>query len=243
MARRLKTSEGTVRNDLKALAAEGQLTRVRGGAVLVDHNPPHSSAFAARCRVNRAAKQQIARRAAELVRNGDSILLDASTTVYHMAAFLQSCQGLTVITNGIEVARALAQNHSNTVILLGGVLDPDGISIRGSLSESLLKDLHIKTAFVSSYGFSLEAGLTEMDIHEAQLKTKMIASAESVVALMDASKFGKVTLTPFARVDQIAHIFTDRQLDPEWIERIKQIHVLLTVCHENAVVNAVPGPA
>jgi DeoR/GlpR family transcriptional regulator of sugar metabolism len=231
IAKRLKTSEGTVRNDLKALAAEGQVTRVRGGAVLVDDSQPHSSVFAARVQVNQAAKLQIASQAAKLIQDGDSILLDASSTVYGMARYLrQACRNLTVVTNGIEVARALAQNPSNTVILLGGVLDPAGISIKGALSEPLLKELHIKTAFVSCRGLTLDAGLTEMDLDEAQLKSKMIASAEWVVALVDSTKFGAVGLTPFARIEQLAHVFVDNGLSAHWIERLKQARVAFTLC-------------
>lgn len=232
LAKRLKISEGTVRNDLKALATEGQVTRVRGGAVLVDDSQPHGSVFAARVQVNQAAKTQIAAQAAKLIQNGDSIILDASSTVYGMARYLQASRNLTVVTNGIEVARALAHNPSNTVILLGGVLDPNGISIKGALSEPLLKELHIKTAFVSCRGLTLDAGLTEMDLHEAQLKSKMIASAASVVALVDASKFGAVGLTPFARIDQLSHVFVDSGLSPRWIEQLEQARVAFTLCEE-----------
>jgi ribose transport system substrate-binding protein len=240
IAEQLGVSQGTVRNDLNALASMGQLTRVRGGATVIDDTQLPHPAFATRAKVNAEAKQHIAGRAADLVRDGDSILFDASTTVYHMARYLQDCRNLTVVTNGIDVARALAQNPSNTVILLGGVLHPDGASVTGILSEQLLKDLHIKTAFVSCYGFSLDAGLTEIDIHEAQLKSKMIASAVSVVALIDSSKFGQVTLTPFARTEQIAHIFADSNLDPVWIERLKQTCVALTLCEESTVSTYAP---
>jgi DeoR/GlpR family transcriptional regulator of sugar metabolism/ABC-type sugar transport system substrate-binding protein len=243
IAKILGVSQGTVRNDLKALAAEKELTRVRGGAVLSDDHKAHSPAFVARARTNEAIKRRIARWAADLVEDNDSILLDASTSVYYMARFLKDCHRLTVITNGIEVARELAQNPSNTVILLGGVLRPDGTSITKVLSEQVLQDLHIKTAFVSCSGFLPDTGLTEVDIHEAQLKNKMIASASSVVALIDSSKFGKVDLTPFARTEQISHIFTDSSLDPHWIEQLEQMRVALTVCDEDTVSAFTPsGP-
>ncbi len=232
LANRLAVSEGTVRNDLDALAAEGRLVRVRGGANLIDVHEPGHPEFAARARVNQGPKRQIARRAAELVEDGDSLLLDASTTVYHLAEFLQDRHNLTVVTNGIEVARRLALDPSNTVILLGGVLRSDGMSVTGSLSEQLLRDLHIKTAFVSSSGFTPDKGLTEVDLGEVELKTHMIASAASVVALIDSSKFGKVDLTLYARTDKISRIFSDRGLDPVWIERMQRTPVLLTLCDE-----------
>jgi len=233
IAQLLDVSEGTIRNDLNALAKEGRLERVRGGGVPTDDHPAHSAAFASRFRVQESAKQRIARWASELVENGDTIVLDASTTVYCMAQFLQDRRNLTIVTNGIEVGRKLAQNPSNTVMLLGGVLRPDGTPVTDLVSEHFLRDLHIKMAFVSCAGFTPEAGLTEFDARDAQLKSQMIAAASSVVALIDSTKFGKVSLVPFARADQVSHIFTDSNLSDKWISRVQQARVVLTVCNEN----------
>lgn len=239
LAQALAVSEGTIRNDLSALADGGQLTRVRGGAVIAEDRAVSHPPFASRARVHALAKQHIARRAADLIEDGDAILLDASSTVYTMTRFLQDRHNLTVVTNGIEVARVLARDPSNTVIVVGGVLSTEGTSVTGLLNEQLLRNFHIKTAFVSCYGFSL-AGLTEIDIHEAQIKSRMIASAESVVALIDASKFGRVDLVPFARLDQIAHIFTDSSLPAEWIEQLRSFCVKLTICDANTTSTILP---
>ncbi len=235
VAKLLGVSEGTVRNDLRALAAEGQLKRVRGGAIIENAARSSSPAFAARARVQAQAKERMARWAADLVEDGDSILFDASTTVLYLARFLQDRRNLTVITNGVEIARTLAQNPSNTVILLGGVLGPDGVSVTGPISERVLENLHIKTAFLSATGIALDTGLYEVDIHEAQLKRKMIAAAGSVVALVDASKFGKIDLIPFAQLDQVSQIFVDDALGAEWIEQLRSTAVPFTVCAENSV--------
>jgi ribose transport system substrate-binding protein len=241
MADLLGVSEGTVRNDLRALAEGRQLTRVRGGAVAQTNYATRSAGFAARARVNEGAKQLIARWTADLIQDGDAILLDASSTVYHIAHFLQDRHNLTVITNGVEVAPLLARDPSNTVILLGGVLRPDGTSVTGLLSETLLRDLHVKTAFVSCSGFSVESGLTDVDIYEAQLKSKMLACADTVVALIDASKFGKVDFTPFARTDQVAHIFTDSTLAPAWIDAMRCTHTILTICDDQKAFSLNPA--
>jgi DeoR/GlpR family transcriptional regulator of sugar metabolism len=232
LAQRLGVSEGTIRNDLSALEDSGQLTRVRGGAVLKDSHRFVSSSFAARVHVNAEAKQWIAREAANTIEDGESILLDASTTVFAMVPHLQNCRNLTIVTNGIDVGLALAKNPSNTVILVGGVLRPDGTSVVGHLGQKILDDLHIKTAFVSCSGFSVQAGLTEVDIHEVQIKSEMIGSAERVVALVDSTKFGKVDLTSFASLQQISRIFTDRHLIPEFVEQLRHTRKDLTVCGE-----------
>ena len=226
----LSVSQGTVRNDLKALAENNQVTRVHGGAVLADDRPLSSPSFFSRAHQNEASKLMIARWAAELVEDGDSILLDASTTVCYIARYLKDRRKLRVITNGIEVARLLAGNPSNTVVLVGGVLNTDGSSITGPLGEQFYQDLHIQKAFVSGSGFTLEAGLTEVHIYEAQLKSKAISSANTVIALVDSSKFGKVDLTPFARIEQIDHLFTDNNLSQAWIGQLKQSCLTFTVC-------------
>jgi DeoR/GlpR family transcriptional regulator of sugar metabolism len=232
LARRLGVSEGTIRNDLSALEDSGQLTRVHGGAVLKDSPRFVSSSFAARVHVNADAKQWIAREAAKTIEDGESILVDASTTVFAMVPYLKECRNLTIVTNGIDVGLALAQNPSKTVILVGGVLRTDGTSVVGHLGQKILDDLHIKTAFVSCSGFSIEAGLTEVDIHEVQIKSEMIGSAERVVALVDSTKFGKVDLTSFASLQQISHVFTDSFLDLAFAEQLRHASTLLTVCGE-----------
>jgi DeoR/GlpR family transcriptional regulator of sugar metabolism len=226
-------SEGTIRNDLRALDESGQLMRVRGGGVPFDEQISRSQTFATRATTHRMAKQCIARQSATLVQDNDSLLLDSSTTVYYLACYLKDRRDLTVITNGIEAARELAKNPSDTVILLGGVLRVDGMSITVPLGEQFLEDYHIKTAFVSCSGFTPEAGLTEVDIYEAQIKRKMIACSGSVVALIDSSKFGRMDLTPFAPTGQLAHIFTDADLDSQWIERLQRRGVAFTICSNN----------
>lgn len=240
LAKLLAVSEGTIRNDLRALEQAGELTRVRGGAVRQDRRSFISREFAARAKNNATAKQRIARWAADMVEDGDSVLLDSSSSVFHIAPFLLDRSHLTVVTNGIEVAYALAENPTHTIILIGGVLRADRALTVGYLGEKILENLHIKTAFVSCSGFSVETGLTQVDIQEAQLKSRMIDSAERVVALIDSTKFGKVDLTPFATVEQISHILTDSDLAPHYIDEIRQTCANLTVCGQNTTSNYTP---
>jgi ribose transport system substrate-binding protein len=240
LAKLLDVSEGTIRNDLTALDEAQQIMRVRGGAVVRENPAVQTLALAAKARVNAPAKQRIARWAADMVEDGDAILLDASTTVFHMAAFLQDRRNLTIITNGIEVARVLAANRANMTILIGGVLRADGASVTGHLGEKMLRDLHIKTAFVSCSGFTVDVGLTELDLQEAQLKSHMIRSASRVVALIDSSKFGQAALVPFAAVEQISQILTDSQIDPGTLERLRQTNITLTVCGETTASSFTP---
>jgi ribose transport system substrate-binding protein len=115
------------------------------------------------------------------------------------------------------------------------VLRTDGTSVIGHLGEKLLRDLHIGTAFVSCSGFSLETGLTESDIQEIQLKSKMVQSADHVIALVDSSKLGKMGLSSFASLDQIHQIFTNAGADPGMIQQICAAGVSVSVCGDTTV--------
>lgn len=232
MAKTLDVSEGTVRNDLDALEEEGRLRRVHGGAVLNDQNQFQSNSFVRRYNQNVAAKLAIAREAALLVMDGDSILLDASSTSYYLARALSGRNRLRVMTNGFEVARELAQNTSNTVILIGGVVSNDSSSVTGLLSEQIIAEMHTEKAFFSCSGFSIERGMTEVHFEEAQLKRKAIESSKQIIALIDSSKFGKEDLTPFARPMQITHLFTDSDISDEWKIRLQRANIPFTACAE-----------
>ncbi len=235
LATALDVSEGTVRNDLNALGEQGLLMRVHGGAVLSQRDQFQNNSFVRRYQQNAAAKLAIASAAAVLVNDSDSILLDASSTAYYLAKALSERRHLRVMTNGFEVARELAQNTTNTVILIGGIVNNESSSVTGLLSEHIIEELHIQKAFLSCSGFSLERGMTEVHLAEAQLKRKVIESAQILYALVDSSKFGKEDLTPFARPQQIAHLFTDSNMTDEWKTRLQLANILFTVCSENLI--------
>lgn len=232
IASSLEVSEGTVRNDLNALEKEGYLTRVHGGAVLDSPAQLISATFGIRYQEHSKEKNCIGAGAASLVNDGDSILLDASSTAYYLALNLKERSRLRAVTNGIEVARLLAQNPSNTVILIGGVVGQDGSSVTGLLSEQIIAELHIQKAFISCSGFSVERGMTEVYLEEAQLKRKAIQSAQQVIALVDASKFGVEDMTLFVKPQQITQLITDAGISDEWKARLQEANIPFTLCDE-----------
>jgi DeoR/GlpR family transcriptional regulator of sugar metabolism len=234
LAQALDVSEGTIRNDLNALETEGKLRRVHGGAVLNEQNPFLNNSFMRRYRQNVAAKSAIARKASTLIKDRDSILLDASSTAYYLARALSARNKLRVMTNGFEVARELARNTSNTVMLIGGVVENDSSSVTGLLSEQIIADMRVEKSFFSCSGFSIERGMTEVHLGEAQLKRKAIESSKQVFGLIDSSKFGKEDLTTFARPNQIAQIFTDSGITDEWQSRLQEAGISFWVCDDTA---------
>ena len=244
LSKSLGVSQVTIRSDLDGLEEEGYIERVRGGAVLKDGYQILSPTLAERAKVNEPAKYRIARRAAEMVQDGDLILLDDSTTALYMVPHLKKRKSLTIVTNGVETALALGQENSGekppTAILLGGVLHNSGASVVGSIGEANLRNLRIKKAFLSCTGFSLELGMTHHDLQEAHIKRQMVASTEQVIALVDASKFGKTDLTPFAFLENITHLVTDEDLEPSFLEALHHVGATVTVCGETTVSTLAP---
>ena len=148
---------------------------------------------------------------------------------------LSARQSLRVVTNGFDVARELAQNTSNNVILIGGVVNNNSSSVTGLLSERIIEDLHINKAFLSCSGFTIESGMTEVHLAEAQLKRKIIASTDHLYALIDSSKFGKADLTSFAKADKITRLFTDNHVADEWKMILAQAGIEVSICDEGVV--------
>lgn len=231
LAEILALSPRTVRSDLKEMGAVGRMLRSGDEPCRPAPEQTHvTSTFADRTQINAGAKHAIARWAAGLVQDGDTILLDASTTVYNMAPFLAARRNLVVLTNGIAIGCRLAENRTNAVILVAGVIHPEHASVVGPLYAPALRSHRIKTAFVSCWGFSLSAGLTEADANEAAIKIRMVALAESTAVLADSTKFGQVHQAPFARADQVTHIFSDDRLEPHWVQQVQAASIVLTLC-------------
>jgi ribose transport system substrate-binding protein len=235
LAEILDVSEGTIRNDLTALEQDRKLQRVRGGATLIEAVEGIPESMPKAEVPHAVTKQRIARWAAEMVEDGDAILLDASTTVRFMVPFLRQHQRLTIITNGLETARLLAKDLNHTVILVGGIVSPGGNATTSLMGIEILKNMHVRLAFVSAIGFSTEAGLTERSIEEAQLKKAMLASVQRVVALVDSSKLGKVGFAPFAGPSDIFTLLTDSDAATGFVQQMRAARINLTVCGENTV--------
>lgn len=236
LATRLGVSENTIRADLELLDEQGQLTRVRGGAVPKDAPSIPAANGHRRSQTNIAQKQWIAQWAASMVEDNDTIMLDASSTVMQIADYISNRHNLVVFTNGVLVAQKLAKEPTNTVILLGGILRQDGNALTGGISEAVLQDYHIKRAFVSCSGFIPEIGFFESDIQEAQMKSLMLKATQQRIILLDSTKIGKVGLTTFASLHDVDYIATDIHSDVQAVHYIRSSgHAHTVICGEQSV--------
>ncbi len=227
LAELLCVSTNTIRNDLRAMHEEGLLRRIRGGAVAVEQRSLESTmrthpAFAARLEDNRQQKENIGRWAAGLVRDGDAIALDASSSVFHLANFLQDRRNLTVVTNGLEVALLLARNPSNKVILAANTVSTQGLSLVGELPSYLKDGFCVSRFFLSCSALSADQGLWERSVDDATVKMTMVDMAQEIIALVDSSKFGHIDTARFADIERLSHLVTDNSILPEHVARLRQ---------------------
>lgn len=210
LSEQTNVSEATLRADLNSMEKEGLLIRTHGGATLVEKAADNDHSFTQREKKNREEKVRIGVQAAELVRDGQCILLDASTTALELAQVLKHRQiRLTVVTSGIRAALELKENPGINVILLGGMLRPASYSIEGTLGVSILEHIHVDTMFASANGFTVTAGLTDFNVYEVELKKAMVAKASRLVALLDNTKIGGSSIASFAATDNIDVLITD----------------------------------
>lgn len=209
LASELAVSTSTIRRDLDVLSADGLLRRVRGGGSRVE---PDAMPFGEVSAQSRAEKDAIAMRAAQLVPDGSVVLIDIGTTTARLAHHLRR-RRLTVITSSLAVVDELRDEDSIELIVLGGVLRNNYLSLVGMLTEQALAQLRANVCFLSTSG--IRAGGQVMDTTgiEVPVKRAMVAAAERTILLADRTKFPGTGLLSVCGADQIAVLVTNEGAD------------------------------
>jgi len=211
LAKRFGVSAVTIRKDLQILENEGRLVRAHGGAIAPPGNRPESS-FEVRERVRSGSKDRIGRLAAGMVIDGESIAFDASTTALAVARHIRrrgSWVHLTVITNGLRIAQELAGIPGITIVMPGGFVRWEALSVVGPLGDGLFRKVNVQKAFLGAAGFSLESGLADATEEEAQIKRAMADAAQEVIGIVDSSKWGRSAFATFCRLGDLSAVVTD----------------------------------
>lgn len=201
-------SEVTVRSDLGLLARRGLAARVRGGVRALQRGQSELG-FDLRLRLEPESKQAIARAAAAMVGEGEAVALDSSTTAYYLALELRSKRELVVVTNGLLIADALADAPGVTVLLTGGVLRLQAMSLVGDVGLEVLRKTRISKGFVGARGLSLERGLMDLNPDEVRLKQELAKACERVIGIFDGTKWHRSALLTFVPADRVDAIVTD----------------------------------
>lgn len=223
-----RVSAATIRNDLHQLATHRLLTRTHGGARAI-RNREFELSLAARTQQQPDTKVAIARYAARLVNDGDTVFIDSSSTTFALVPFLGRRRNLTVITNSLSVSHALIEYPAVNVIICGGRIRHISQSIVDLHSIGLIQQLRITTGFFGAHGVSVRTGLTDISREEADAKQIIHQQCRRTVALLDASKLNRIGQYPFIPTHQIHTLISDFAADNAVIEALRNhgVHCFL----------------
>jgi DeoR/GlpR family transcriptional regulator of sugar metabolism len=223
LIKRFSISAVTVRSDLDALASIGAIVRSHGGAV---RRLEATQDFPLRTKetLHHIEKVRIGKAAAELVRAGETIILDSGSTTAEIARHLKKLKlpSLTVITNALNIAAELADHVGISLMMIGGLLRPISCSFVGPQAEAMMNDFHADRLFLAVDGFDLENGPSTPDVLEAQLNNVMIRSAKEVNVVADFSKLGRRSVSKIGPFDRIRRLITDKRAAPEFTEGLRE---------------------
>jgi DeoR family transcriptional regulator, aga operon transcriptional repressor len=223
LSRIFGVSEVTIRADLQKLVGQNLIVRTHGGAVIAPRAPELSLVLRRQQQVNE--KECIGAAAADFVANGDAIFLDASSTSLALARHLRRHRDLTILTHSLVVAQSMLDALGVTVVMTGGVLQRDTVSLMGTDGLTILKKYNIKTGFFGAHGLSFPEGLTDVSAGEAEVKHEFVAMCRQVIALIDATKWGRVGPASFANPQDIHTIITDAQAPADLVEQARTLGV------------------
>ena len=216
----LRVSEMTIRRDLDFLKKKDLLRRVHGGAVAFSLEEP-GTPFHERTSDADLQKKVIGQFAAWLVKEGETIILDAGTTTREVGRNLVGRHNLTIITNNILIAVEMAQFPKINTILLGGILKHIEVCTVGSMVKQSLSNLTANKFFLSAAGISLKRGLTDPDMAEVEIKQAMMRSADEVILVADSTKVNITTLVQIAPIAAISRWVTDDNVSPEMVAAVE----------------------
>lgn len=220
LAKEFGVTEETIRRDIDRLAKEGLAKKTYGGAVSAGSAQTADLPYQVRKHANVERKERIAEKIAQMISDGDRIMLDASSTVFCLVKKLKQKKNLTVITNSVEILLELSDIPGWTVLSTGGTLKEGALSLVGSSAEKMIRGYHVDIAVCSAKGLDAEMGITESSERDAEIKQVIFAAADRRILALDATKFGRISFVRVCGMEAVDTIVTDERPSDEWMERL-----------------------
>jgi len=221
----------TVRRDLDHLESQGFLRKVYGGAVLSKKLAEEPS-YSAREVAHMVEKRQIGIKCAELVEDGETLIIDLGTTTLEVAKNLKQKKDLTVITNAINIALELINVKDFRVFFAGGRLRYGDLSCSGFMTNDFLKQFNVDKAIIGVGGITLKDGISDYHVEEAATRRSMIEQSNNVIAVTDYSKFGVKAFTKVCDLSDIDVLVTDWNVDNHLIKKYKKSIKTVLTCRK-----------
>lgn len=219
-------SEETIRRDLERLEKEGLALRTYGGAVLSrgEKAPPP---YAIRKNTNVEEKLSVARQAAAMLQDGDTLMVDESSTAVYTVKAMCRLRGITLITNSLEVLQEVGDREDWHVISTGGHLKSDVMALAGPHALRTIASYHVHYALLSCRGINTQLGFADSSDDIVQVKQAMAAAAECTILLADHRKFDRPGFAALGPLELADRLVTDRPPSPEWKKRLEERGVSL----------------
>lgn len=224
LSRLYDVTEETIRRDLEKLENEGLAKKTYGGAVL-NESFNIDLPYTVRKKANVPSKQYIAEKIAEMLEDGDHIILDASSTALFIAKKIKDKKNMTVITNSVEILLELSDRTGWKVLSTGGRLKEGGLALVGYQAERMVSTFHVDCAIFSCKGLDTESGVTDSNESDAQIKKMMLKAAKKKILAADHTKFDKISFTQVCELSEFDVIVTDREPDDKWKQSLLSAQV------------------
>ena len=221
LATQLKVSDETIRRNIKPLVSEGLVEKVHGGIVLSQNQEPEPP-FERRMNEHVEEKKLISALLSEIIKDGDSIMLDTGSTTAYVARALSGHQNLSVVTNCTEIARTLARSSTNRVHICGGALRPDDWATFGSSAISFVRQFHVSYAILSIGGVTDSGEFMDYHLEEAEFSRAVIGQARKTIVVADHTKFGSRNFVKVCDVEQVDIVISDRLPPADIMSRFKE---------------------
>lgn len=221
-------TEETIRRDLEKLEKENFVKRTYGGAVVLD-NVSEETSFTERAQEHMDEKRHLAKYVSEFIKDGDTIMMDSSTTALEVLRRIDPELSVTIISNSVSAALEAAKNSNIKFISTGGILNHRTMSFDGPLACKTLANYYADKAIISVKGLDRKKGLMDSREVSAESKQVMIDSAKQIILMADESKFDKTALLKVSGFDRIDVLVTNHVMSDEWAALMEENQVQVVV--------------
>lgn len=228
-------SGSTVRRDLTKMEKKGLVKRSFGFVSLAKDIMTEETSFSAREAVNISLKKRMAKQAASLLKNGQVVFIDSSTTLFYIVPYLNDLKNLLIITNGLKIAADITSRTPHKVIIIGGEVQPHTNSSLGSSAINQVAFFHADVALFSCTGVSLEYGFSEASYDSAEFKQRMIYNSDCKIFVFDSSKFGQNKAFKTCDISNVNAVIIPNDLNENIKEEIKKKGVDVIECADSII--------